>query len=155
MPVGMDSAEELDDPCMGTGGTSSASGRREGPPEMLVARSNAFGEAIGCDNRIGTGGGRVAGILKPATWVKTITFIFVSPLLGMVLGHLILLGLFWIFRRSTPAKVDSYFRRGQLLSAAMYSIGHGGADAQKTTGIIAAVLVAPGSCTISARGATG
>lgn len=86
--------------------------------------------------------GGVAGILKPAAWVKTITFIFVSPLLGMVLGYLILLGLFWIFRRSTPAKVDSYFRRGQLLSAAMYSIGHGGADAQKTMGIIAAVLVA-------------
>jgi PiT family inorganic phosphate transporter len=86
--------------------------------------------------------GGVAGVLKPAAWIKTITFIFVSPLLGMVLGYSIMLGLFWVFRRSTPARVDSFFRRGQLLSAAMYSIGHGGADAQKTMGIIAAVLVA-------------
>jgi PiT family inorganic phosphate transporter len=82
------------------------------------------------------------GVLKPAAWFKTVAFIFISPLLGMVLGYLILMGLFWAFSRSTPARVDSVFRRGQLLSAAMYSIGHGGADAQKTMGIIAAVLVA-------------
>lgn len=60
----------------------------------------------------------------------------------MVLAYFIMVGLFWVFRRSTPLKVDSLFRRGQLISAALYSIGHGGADAQKTMGIIAAVLVA-------------
>lgn len=81
-------------------------------------------------------------VLKAAGWIKTIAFIFISPVIGMVLGYFILLALSWIFRRSTPRKVDVFFRRGQLLSAALYSLGHGGADAQKTMGIIAAVLVA-------------
>lgn len=81
-------------------------------------------------------------VLKAAGWTKTIAFIFISPLAGMILGYFILLALFWIFRGSTPHSVDVLFRRGQLLSAALYSLGHGGADAQKTMGIIAAVLVA-------------
>ncbi len=81
-------------------------------------------------------------VLKASGWTKTIAFIFMSPLLGMILGYLILLSLLWIFRRSTPHRVDAFFRRGQLLSAALYSLGHGGADAQKTMGIIAIVLVA-------------
>jgi PiT family inorganic phosphate transporter len=81
-------------------------------------------------------------VLKAAGWIKTITFIFISPLVGMMLGYFIMVAVFWIFRSSTPAKVDSFFRKGQLVSAALYSLGHGGADAQKTMGIIAAVLVA-------------
>lgn len=81
-------------------------------------------------------------VLKAAGWIKTIAFIFISPLLGMVLGYCIMLAILWIFRSSTPHRVDRFFRRGQLLSAALYSIGHGGADAQKTMGIIAAVLLA-------------
>jgi len=81
-------------------------------------------------------------VLIAAGWIKTIAFIFISPLAGMILGYFIMLAMLWIFHRSSPHRVDAFFRRGQLLSAALYSLGHGGADAQKTMGIIAAVLVA-------------
>lgn len=86
--------------------------------------------------------GGIAGVLKPAAWIKTILFIFLSPLIGMALGMLITVAIAWIFRRRSPGGVDRFFRRGQLFSAGLYSLGHGGADAQKTMGIIAAVLVA-------------
>ncbi|MEA2626499.1 MAG: inorganic phosphate transporter, PiT family, partial [Candidatus Binatota bacterium] len=72
-------------------------------------------------------------------------FIVISPLLGFLLGGLLMLAVAWLFRRSTPGKVDALFRRGQLFSAALYSLGHGGNDAQKTMGVIVAVLVAAGS----------
>jgi PiT family inorganic phosphate transporter len=81
-------------------------------------------------------------ILKPEGWIKTVAFIFVSPLVGMVLGFAFMVAILWIFRRKSPDRVDKTFRKGQLVSAALYSLGHGGADAQKTMGIIAAVLVA-------------
>ena len=84
----------------------------------------------------------ISGVLKPEGWIKMVAFIFISPVLGLILGHTILLAISWICRRWTPKQVDGVFRKGQLLSAAMYSIGHGGSDAQKTMGIIAAVLVA-------------
>jgi len=84
----------------------------------------------------------VAGLLKPEGWIKTISFIVASPLLGMLTGFILMVLVYWIFRRSSPSQVDSIFRRGQLLSAASYSLGHGGNDAQKTMGIITAVLVA-------------
>ena len=67
-----------------------------------------------------------------------------SPVLGFVLAFLFMMAVFWIFRRSTPAKVDNWFRRGQLVSAALYSLGHGGNDAQKTMGIITVLLFATG-----------
>jgi PiT family inorganic phosphate transporter len=86
--------------------------------------------------------GGVSGVLKPEGWVKTISFIFISPILGMFLGIAIMVAIAWIFRRRSPGRVDKFFRKGQLFSAALYSLGHGGADAQKTMGIIAAVLVA-------------
>lgn len=86
--------------------------------------------------------GGIEGVLKPEGWIKTISFIFISPLVGMILGIAITVAIAWIFRRRSPGRVDKIFRRGQLLSAALYSLGHGGADAQKTMGIIAAVLVA-------------
>lgn len=84
----------------------------------------------------------IVGVLKPTGWIKTSLFIFLSPLIGMILGMLILTAISWVFRRHSPSRVDRFFRRGQLFSAALYSLGHGGADAQKTMGIIAAVLVA-------------
>jgi PiT family inorganic phosphate transporter len=90
-----------------------------------------------------TGGG-FAGLLQARGWILTLSFIVVSPLLGMVLGFLNMLALLWIFRRSSPERVDHIFRKGQLISAAAYSLGHGGNDAQKTMGIITAVLVAGG-----------
>ncbi|HEV2912441.1 MAG TPA: inorganic phosphate transporter [Pyrinomonadaceae bacterium] len=86
----------------------------------------------------------VAGLLKPEGWIKTIVFIVASPLLGMIMGFILMVAVYWIFRRWSAKQVDSTFRRGQLVSAAAYSLGHGGNDAQKTMGIITAVLVAGG-----------
>jgi len=75
---------------------------------------------------------------------KTAAFIVVSPMVGLVLGFLSMLAVSWIFRRSTPRGVDSLFRRLQLVSAAMFSLGHGSNDAQKTAGIITALLYSTG-----------
>ncbi|MFH1222896.1 MAG: inorganic phosphate transporter [Pseudomonadota bacterium] len=74
----------------------------------------------------------------------TLIFIIVSPMLGLVLGLLIGIAVFWIFRKRSPMGVDSVFRKGQLISAAAYSLGHGGNDAQKTMGIIASLLFSTG-----------
>ncbi len=75
---------------------------------------------------------------------KTVAFIFISPLLGLTFGVAMGLAIYWLFRRSTPSKVDHLFRKGQLASAAAYSLGHGGNDAQKTMGIIAGLLFSQG-----------
>jgi len=75
---------------------------------------------------------------------NTLAYIPLAPLIGLVLGFCIMLGVFWLFRRWRPTTIDKFFRKGQLLSAALYSLGHGGNDAQKTMGIIVAVLVAGG-----------
>jgi PiT family inorganic phosphate transporter len=86
------------------------------------------------------------GVLVPGgwtgKWALTLYFIVLSPLIGFLLGQLIMVANYWIFRRWSPARVDRFFRVGQLFSAAAYSLGHGGNDAQKTMGIIAGVLVA-------------
>ena len=76
--------------------------------------------------------------------VKTVAFIFISPLLGFVLGSLLMVAVSWICLRATPSKVDRWFRRLQLVSAGAYSLGHGGIDAQKTIGIIWMLLIATG-----------
>jgi inorganic phosphate transporter, PiT family len=76
--------------------------------------------------------------------VETITFIPLAPVLGLGLGFIVMVGVYWLFRKYKPAKVDKIFRKGQLVSAALYSLGHGGNDAQKTMGIIMALLVAAG-----------
>lgn len=76
--------------------------------------------------------------------IKTISFILLSPLLGMLLGSLMLLLMSWLFRGSTPRKVDRWSRRLQLISASAYALGHGGNDAQKTIGIIWMLLIAAG-----------
>ncbi|MFA5891797.1 MAG: inorganic phosphate transporter [Actinomycetota bacterium] len=83
-------------------------------------------------------------VLNAETIEKTALFIVVSPIFGFVLGFIIMLAMLWIFRRSNPGKVDGWFRKLQLVSAAAYSLGHGGNDAQKTMGIIAALLVGAG-----------
>jgi len=75
---------------------------------------------------------------------KTVAFIFVSPLLGFVLGSLMMVAVAWICRRTRPGRVDQWFRRLQLVSAGAYSLGHGGNDAQKTIGIIWLLLIATG-----------
>jgi PiT family inorganic phosphate transporter len=76
--------------------------------------------------------------------VKTVEFIPLAPLIGFGLALLLMFSVYWIFHKWRPGQVDRLFRRGQLLSAALYSLGHGGNDAQKTMGIIVALLVAAG-----------
>ena len=85
-----------------------------------------------------------AGKLIGAGIAKTVAFIFVSPLLGFLLGSLMMVLVAWICRRTSPLKVDRWFRRLQLVSAGMYSLGHGGNDAQKTIGIIWMLLISAG-----------
>jgi PiT family inorganic phosphate transporter len=92
-----------------------------------------------------------AAVAKAGTWalipagiLKTVAFIFISPLLGFVIGSLLMLAISWLFVRQTPSRVDRLFRRLQLVSSSMYSLGHGGNDAQKTIGIIWMLLIAAG-----------
>jgi inorganic phosphate transporter, PiT family len=87
--------------------------------------------------------------LISAGLIKTITFIVLSPLLGLFFGSLMMLLVSWVFVRSTPRHVDKWFRRMQLVSASMYSLGHGGNDAQKTMGIIWMLLIASGAAAAS------
>jgi PiT family inorganic phosphate transporter len=77
-------------------------------------------------------------------WTKTLLFIVLSPLIGMLLGLALMTSIFWIFRWMPPSRVDRWFRRLQLVSAAFFSLNHGANDAQKTMGIIAGVLFAAG-----------
>lgn len=91
--------------------------------------------------KAGTGSLLSAGILK------TIAFIFISPLLGFLLGSLMMVIVAWLFRGVRPLKADKWFRRLQLISAGAYSLGHGGNDAQKTIGIIWMLLIATGYST--------
>ncbi len=85
-------------------------------------------------------------------WYKTLLFIVLSPLIGMTLGYVFMFSIFWIFRKTSISKIDKGFRVGQLFSAAAFSLGHGGNDAQKTMGIITAVLVAGGLMSNTAEG---
>jgi PiT family inorganic phosphate transporter len=84
------------------------------------------------------------GSLIASGLIKAVVFILVSPLLGMLLGSLMMLVVSWACRRVTPRGVDKWFRRLQLVSASLYSLGHGGNDAQKTMGIIWMLLIAAG-----------
>ena len=88
--------------------------------------------------KAGTGSLIASGLLK------TIAFIVLSPLLGFIFGSIMMVLVSWMFVRSTPRHVDKWFRRMQLVSAAMYSLGHGGNDAQKTMGVIWMLLIAAG-----------
>ncbi len=92
-----------------------------------------------------------ASVAKAGVWAlipggifKVVAFIFLSPLIGFVFGSLLVLTISWIFMRSTPSRVDRLFRRLQLFSSSLYSLGHGGNDAQKTVGIIWMLLIAAG-----------
>jgi inorganic phosphate transporter, PiT family len=90
-------------------------------------------------------------VLQWHTLSRTLEFIVLAPLIGMVLGGLMMFIVFWLFRRSRPQRVDRTFRIGQLMSAAAYSIGHGGNDAQKTIGVIWAVMIAGGMLSPGAK----
>jgi len=91
-------------------------------------------------------------VLKAAGWIKTLTFIVLSPLIGMTLGFIMMVSVYWIFRNVSVNRIDKGFRIGQLFSAAAFSLGHGGNDAQKTMGIITIVLVAGGFLQAGAGG---
>src|SRR5690242_10588387 len=89
------------------------------------------------------GSGMAHAGLQALRWdklMKTLEFIVIAPLLGLVLGAALLVLMSWLFRNWKPAEVDRLFRRGQLFSASLYSLGHGGNDAQKTMGLMVAVL---------------
>src|SRR5512137_366837 len=85
--------------------------------------------------------------MAPLIWpgiLKTVAFILVSPAMGFVLGAALMIGVAWLLRRTSPLRVDNWFRRLQLASAGAYSLGHGGNDAQKTIGIVWLLLIAAG-----------
>jgi len=84
----------------------------------------------------------IRAIIPGAAWVKTLSFIVLSPLIGMTFGWLLMVAVSWIFHKTPYGSVNRWFRRGQLFSAAGYSLSHGANDAQKTMGIIASLLVA-------------
>ncbi len=94
----------------------------------------------------GLGGAGIAafggfGILKAEAWIKTVQFIILSPLIGMTIGFILMVAVYWIFHKVSVNKVDKIFRVGQLFSAAAFSLGHGGNDAQKTMGVMMMALV--------------
>jgi PiT family inorganic phosphate transporter len=84
------------------------------------------------------------GVLIASGWTKTLIFIVLAPLIGLSLGFTLMITLYWLFRGFSPGRVDFWFRKLQLVSAALYSLGHGANDAQKTMGIIAGALFAGG-----------
>ena len=84
------------------------------------------------------------GVLIVSGWTKTLIFIVLAPAIGLSLGLVLMVSIYWIFRNFAPSRVDEWFRKLQLVSAALYSLGHGANDAQKTMGIIAGALLAGG-----------
>jgi PiT family inorganic phosphate transporter len=94
-------------------------------------------------------------VLQWSNLGKTLEFIVLAPLIGLVLGSLLMFAVFWLFKGFRPQRVDRTFRIGQLISAAAYSVGHGGNDAQKTIGVIWAVMIAGGMLDPHATAAPG
>src|SRR5687767_566478 len=84
----------------------------------------------------------LAALLWGAKWISTLSFIVISPVLGMTLGFSLMLGTLWAFHRVAPRRVDRFFRAAQLISSAVFSLSHGANDAQKTMGIISGLLAA-------------
>jgi PiT family inorganic phosphate transporter len=82
--------------------------------------------------------------LIASSWIKTLVFIFVAPLMGMAIAYIMMIAVYWLFRNKSPLKMDRYFRVLQLGSSALLSFSHGGNDAQKTAGIVTGVLLAGG-----------
>jgi PiT family inorganic phosphate transporter len=90
------------------------------------------------------GAGSALDAIVPSGWVSTVAFIFIAPMIGLVLGYALMVLVFWLFRQSSPRRMDTWFRRLQLVSSGLFSYSHGANDAQKTMGIITSVLVAAG-----------
>jgi PiT family inorganic phosphate transporter len=96
-----------------------------------------------------------AAIVWGAKWIETLSFIVISPIVGLVMGLLLMTGIYWTFRRTNPGKVDRLFRVMQLGSSALLSLAHGGNDAQKTMGIIGGLLFSVRSITAHQTGLLG
>jgi len=90
------------------------------------------------------GSSSISAVIIPQGWYKTLIFIVLAPVIGLILAFVFVVSVYWIFRRSSPQPVDRLFRKLQLFSAAAYSLGHGANDAQKTMGIIAGALYTGG-----------
>jgi PiT family inorganic phosphate transporter len=90
------------------------------------------------------GSGYILEAIIVPGWLKTMAFIVLAPTIGLFLGYVLMTGLYWLFRRSSPQKMDRWFRHLQLLSSGLFSYSHGANDAQKTMGIITSVLLAAG-----------
>ncbi len=114
------------------------------PTSSSHALIGAYAGAAIARAAIVRGWGKAFGVIIVSGWTKTVLFIFIAPIMGLVLGFTFMVAVSWIFRRNSPRQVDTWFRKLQLLSAACYSLGHGGNDAQKTMGIVAGALYAGG-----------
>src|SRR6266567_2994758 len=117
---------------------------REGSSNLVVGPAHFF---LACIDRWLRGRCHLAVRIRsdhPCRLSKTLVFIFVAPLMGLILGFSFMVAIFWLLRNKAPQRVDAWFRRLQLLSAAAYSLGHGTNDAQKTMGIIAVLLFTTG-----------
>ncbi|HYH00813.1 MAG TPA: anion permease [Terriglobales bacterium] len=90
------------------------------------------------------GPSRAFDVILVGGWTKTLIFIVLAPIIGLLFGLALMVSVFWLFRNRAPQTVDKWFRKLQLLSAASYSLGHGGNDAQKTMGIIAGAMLTAG-----------
>ena len=108
-----------------------------GPAHQFLARADRADTPGGVALARAGFGGLIVG-----QWPLTVLFIFLAPMIGLVSAYTLMVAVQWIFRRSSPSKMDRYFRRFQLLSAAAFSLSHGSNDAQKTAGLIAGVLYA-------------
>ena len=114
------------------------------PTSSSHALVGAYAGSAVCSYIYHFGFSNVQTVLIAKGWIKTLSFIALSPLIGMTLGFVLMVSVYWIFQKVRVNKVDRVFRVGQLFSAAAFSLGHGGNDAQKTMGIITIVLVAGG-----------
>lgn len=114
------------------------------PTSSSHALIGGYGGAAVARAALVRGPAHALGVIQPAGWSKTLIFIVAAPLLGLVLGLGFMTAVFWIFQHRPPQQVDRWFRKLQLLSAAAYSLGHGGNDAQKTMGIVAGALFTGG-----------
>ncbi len=114
------------------------------PTSSTHALIGGFAGAAMCYVGLQEGAASMTNAIIVEGWLRTLRFIVIAPLLGMALGALLMVIVYWLFRRSTPRYMDFWFRRLQLISAALFSYSHGANDAQKTMGIMTSVLVTAG-----------
>jgi PiT family inorganic phosphate transporter len=114
------------------------------PTSSSHALIGGYAGAAMARHALNHGIGSAFGVIIPGGWTKTLIFIVLAPLIGLTLALFFATACYWLLRNKAPRSVDKWFRKLQLLSAAAYSLGHGGNDAQKTMGIIAGALYTAG-----------